>query len=489
MAQEGRLKKVLGKGDILALAFGAMIGWGWVVLVGQWVNAAGSMGAILAFAVGGLAVVLIGLAYSELASAMPIAGGEHIYTYRALGVAASFVCTWALILGYVSVVTFEAVAFPTVIEYAIPGYKMGLMYNVAGWDVHFTWVLVGVLGSILMTWINLRGIQTAALFQTVVTWLILAGGVALVIAGLVWGDTAKLEPKFIGGFAGFFAVIIMTPFMFVGFDVIPQTAEETDLPHKKIGSILMLSVVMAVAWYILIILASSLAMTPQEMEGSKVVTADALARLVGSSWGGMLIVFAGLGGIVTSWNAFYVGGSRCIYAMARAHMLPAFLGRLHPKHGTPVNAILLIGALSVLGPFFGRQTMVWLVNAGGLGIVLSYAMVAVTFLVLRKREPDMPRPFRVTHPALVGWGATVLSVGICLLYLPPSPAALTWPYEWAMIGVWSALGAVLYAWARATYGNDAARILDGELRLGRSDVVAADVKEARQPGATAQPAE
>uniref|UniRef100_UPI001B7B2F9C amino acid permease n=1 Tax=Amaricoccus sp. TaxID=1872485 RepID=UPI001B7B2F9C len=125
MAQES-FERVLDKREVIALAFGAMIGWGWVVLAGGWVEAAGALGAMIAFGVGGIAVVLIGLTYAELAAAMPLTGGEHVYSHRAFGMGGSFLCTWAIILGYVSVVAFEAVALPTVIEHLFPNYKVGL---------------------------------------------------------------------------------------------------------------------------------------------------------------------------------------------------------------------------------------------------------------------------------------------------------------------------------------------------------------------------
>jgi amino acid transporter len=223
-----------------------MIGWGWVVLVGNWVVSAGSMGAMLAFAIGGTAVIFIGLTYAELAAAMPLTGGEHVYSYRALGVDASFVCTWAIVLGYVSVVAFEAVALPTVLDHLIPGYQWGYLWTVAGWDVYFTWAKVGILGSILMTWINIRGIQTAAVFQAVVTVVILIGGGLLMIGGVSLGESANLQPLFVDGAKGLLAVLIMTPFMFVGFDVIPQAAEEINLPYKQIGKLLIFSVGLAV---------------------------------------------------------------------------------------------------------------------------------------------------------------------------------------------------------------------------------------------------
>jgi amino acid transporter len=96
--KEGHFIRVLGRRDVLALAFGAIIGWSWVLLTGEWVQTAGSLGAITAFTIGGVAMVFIGLTYAELASAMPEVGGERVYSYRALGAGASFVCTWSLII-------------------------------------------------------------------------------------------------------------------------------------------------------------------------------------------------------------------------------------------------------------------------------------------------------------------------------------------------------------------------------------------------------
>jgi amino acid transporter len=158
----GQFIRVIKRKEILALAFGAMIGWSWVALTGNWIATAGSVGAMLAFVVGGIAVILVGLTYAELASAMPQAGGEHVYSKRALGDTASFICTWAILLGYVSVVAFEAVALPTVADYLLPGFSRGYLWTIAGWDVQFTWVLLGVVAAIVMTGINILGIRTAA---------------------------------------------------------------------------------------------------------------------------------------------------------------------------------------------------------------------------------------------------------------------------------------------------------------------------------------
>src|SRR5690625_2441360 len=263
--EDQKLVKILGNKETLSLAFGAMIGWGWVVTAGLWIQEAGSLGAILAFVIGGILVVLIGLTYAELASSMPLAGGELIYSFKALGRVAAYVTTWALILGYVSVVAFEAVALPTVFEYLIPNYSVGYMYTIAGWDVTATWAGVGILGSILITWINYRGIKFSTAIMFILTLLIALAGVLLITGSSFGGDAAHMEPLFEEGTAGLLTVIIMTPFMFVGFDVIPQAAEEINLPQKRIGQLLILSVVLAVLWYIAIIFGVSRLLTPSEM--------------------------------------------------------------------------------------------------------------------------------------------------------------------------------------------------------------------------------
>ncbi|MFT5074390.1 MAG: APA family basic amino acid/polyamine antiporter [Patiriisocius sp.] len=438
--------RVLGRSDVLALAFGAMIGWSWVVLSGTWIGAAGTLGSILAFLLGGTAMLLVGLTYAELASALPFAGGEHVYSHRALGSGASFICTWAIVLGYVSVVTFEAVALPTVLDSLIPGLDKIYLWQIAGWDVYLSWVLVGVAGSMVMTWINIRGVRMAALIQSVVVLAILLVGILFVSGALFTGDFANMRPLIRDGMSGITLVLVMVPFMFVGFDTIPQAAEEINLPFKEIGKVLMVSLAMAIAWYSLIVLGVGLVLPAPSMAGSAVATADANATIYGELGGTMLLI-AGLAGIITSWNAFILGGSRAIYALAKANLLPRSLGKLHPRYHTPVNAIILIGLLSIIGPFFGRPALVWLVDAGGLGIVIAYGMVAWSFLVLRRKEPELARPYRVRHGKLVGRSALLISIGLGILYLPGSPAALLWPQEWAIVLVWAILGVVLYTFS------------------------------------------
>ena len=442
---QGKLSRIINFREVLALSFGAMIGWGWVVMSGFWVVSAGSVGAVIAFLVGGGIILLVGLTYAELASAMPVAGGEHVYSKRAMGSTISFICTWSILFGYVSVISFEAVALPTVLEYLFPNLNHGYLWTILDWDVHFTWVIIGIIGALLVTLINVFGVKAAAKLQLLVTSMILISGFILFFGAAKNGQLTNIQPLISNQMSGFLSVLVMVPFMFVGFDVIPQAAQEINIPFKKIGQTILISIVMAILWYVLIILAVSLGINQQAISNSELPAADAAKLLFSSNAMGNLIVVAGIGGLLTSWNAFLIGGSRAIFAMSEMGQLPKFLSDLHPRYNTPYKAILLIGSLSMIAPFFGRPALLWLVNAGGLGISLAYILVTLSFLVLRYREPNMNRPFKVRYWRVVGFVAFFLSLGLARLYFPGSPAALLWPYEWSIIFIWIILG-LIFSW-------------------------------------------
>jgi len=448
-----KFNRVLGKWDIFTLSFGAMIGWGWVVLTSEWILKAGVMGAILAFFIGGFVVALVGLTYSELTAAMPKVGGEHVFSYRGLGLDASFFCTWFIILGYVSVCAFEAVALPVVLGNILPLSNGEPIWTFQGNPIYFDWVLIGVIGSILIGIINFLGVKSAAFIQTVFTLFILVAGLMLIFGSLfspneaitsveIW-STEKLS-------TGLLAVIVMTPFMFVGFDVIPQAAEEINLPFKQIGKILIGSVLLAILWYTAIIYSVGTTLSTTELEASTLAPADAMQKIYGAAWAKNLLILAGLAGIITSWNSFFVGATRAIYAMGYSGMLPKAFAVLHPKFKSPIIAILFVTLTSILATLFGKEAMGWLVNAGGLGIVISWTLVALSFYQLRKKEPLMPRPFKVIFGKWVGVLAFLSSLGLFYLYLPGNPSALN-GIEWTIVAGWLLIGLMMYFWASRIY--------------------------------------
>lgn len=441
------LVKSLGNLDALALGFGAMIGFGWVVLTGGWLSNAGTMGAMLAMLVGGGIMAVVGLTYAELTAAMPKAGGEHNFILRALGARPSFIGSWAITGGYVTIVAFEAVALPRTVEYIFPGMSQIPLWTVAGFEVNLTWALVGVLAAVLITWINIRGVKQAGVLQTFVVLFLLAIGVLMVFGSFSGGEVQNMQPLFTPGTSGFFAVLVAVPFLFIGFDVIPQSAEEVNIPAKQIGKLVVVSVILATLWYVMVVLTTASAMPAGDLAGADIATADAFGAMFNSDLMAKVLIAGGIAGILTSWNSLLLGASRLVYSLARGGMLPAWFGQLHPKYNTPANALLFIGGISVLAPFFGAEMLGWLVDSGAPSIIVAYFLVSVTFLVLRKREPQMDRPLRVggnnNGGVIIGWVSVLLTAALFSLYMPGMPASLSWE-PWVIFGVWWLLGAAFY---------------------------------------------
>jgi amino acid transporter len=441
---DASLLKVLGNWDVLALGFGAMIGFGWVVLTGDWVGSAGTIGAVLAMLAGGIIMGVVGLTYAELTAAMPKAGGEHNFLLRGMGPWWSFIGSWGIVGGYVTIVAFEAVALPRTALYLFPDLNHIRLWDVAGSEVYLTWALVGAIAAVIITTINILGVKFASVAQTFVVVLLLVIALMLVFGSFTGGSTDNMQPFFTGGTAGFFAVLVVVPFLFVGFDVIPQSAEEVNVPARQVGRLVVIAVILATLFYLIVIVTTSSAMPAGELADADIATADAFGALFGSDIMAKVLIAGGIAGILTSWNSLLLGASRLMYSMARSGMLPAWFGRLHPRFRTPINALLFIGGLSFIAPFLGEAMLVWLVDSGSPSIVIAYLLVSVVLLILRRREPQMDRPLRVGGTGrgglLIGGAAVVLCVGLLSLYLPGMPAFLD-VQPWVLFGAWWVLGA------------------------------------------------
>lgn len=461
--EKNRFKKVMSSTDILVVAFGAMIGWGWVVSSGRWIQNAGTIGTVIGFVIGGLMIYFVGMTYAELTPAMPKVGGEHVFSHKAFGPTGSFICTWALILSYIGVVCFEAVSLPTIIQYIFPSFSQGYLYTVAGSDVYATGVAVASVFTIVIIVLNILGIKAASIFQTILTIVIAAVGIILVVASAINGSPENLEGQMIvgegfGSVKNILSVAVVAPFFLFGFDVIPQVAEEINIPLKKIAKVLLLSIICAVVFYGLVVFAVGYALNSKEiaaaMEGSGLVTVFAMEKVFNSAVMAKVLIIGGLCGVITSWNSFLIGGSRAIFSMAESKMIPSRFAKLHKKHKTPTNALLLIGVLSLAAPFFGKQMLVWISDAASLACCLAYLMVSMSFLILRKKEPELHRPFKVKHYKFVGITASVLSGFMVVMYLiPGSGATLTWQ-EFIIVGGWALLGIIFYVMCKRKYKTE-----------------------------------
>lgn len=461
-----RFKKVMSATDILVVAFGAMIGWGWVVSSGRWIQNAGVIGTVIGFIIGGIMIYFVGMTYAELTPAMPKVGGEHVFSYKAFGPTGSFICTWALILSYIGVVCFEAVSLPTIISYIFPSFNQVYLYSVAGSDVYLTGVILASLCTIGIIVINILGIKAASVFQTILTVIIAAVGVILVVASAINGETTNLKGQILigdgfGSLKNIMSVAVVAPFFLFGFDVIPQVAEEINIPLKKIAKVLLFSIICAVSFYGLVVLAVGYALNSSEiteaMQGAGLVTASAMEKVFNSAVMAKVLIVGGLCGVVTSWNSFLIGGSRAIFSMSESRMIPDRFSVLNKKHKTPVNALLLIGVLSLAAPFFGRTMLVWISDAASFACCLAYCMVSLSFVILRKKEPELHRPYQVKHYKFVGIMASVLSGLMVVLYLIPGSGCFLTNEEWIIVGGWTVLGIIFYITCKRHYGKEFGR--------------------------------
>ena len=469
--RESEFSKVLNTGDVLVVAFGAMIGWGWVVSSGQWITSGGVLGTVLGFIIGGIMIYFVGLCYAELTTAMPKCGGEHVFSYKAFGSIGAYICTWSIILSYIGVVCYEAVSFPTILQYVFPKIARGYLYSVGGFDIYFTWLLIAIGMALLILFLNIIGMKKAARFQKILTCVIAAVGIALVAGAAYSGNVSNLQNQLlIGDTSGeiiqnIAKVAIMTPFFLFGFDVIPQAAEEINVPLKKLGKMMIFSIIMAVSFYVLVVLAVGYVTDAGQIKTSTssatgLVTADAMGVAFNNANMAKVLIIGGLCGIVTSWNSFLIGGSRALYSMSVSYMLPRKFAVLHKKYNTPVNSLLLIGALSVISPFFGRSMLVWIVDAGNFACCFAYCIVSLSFIVLRRKEADMRRPYKVKHYKFVGIVAVIMSGTMSAMYIiPETNCTLVWQ-EWIIVGGWILLGIIMAYISKKKYGDKFANLIE-----------------------------
>jgi len=450
------LRRSIGGLGFFSLAFGSMIGIGWVTAMGGWLSDAGPVGAMLGFALGGTLMVFIGLCYAELTPMLPLAGGEVAYAYKASGTGKAFLFGWFLAFGYLSVSAFEAISIGLILSYLLPWIDVWPLYEVGGFTVYASHLALALLFTGVITAINYVGVRWAAGFQILLTGAFVAVTVVFIAAGVVGGELVHLDPPFaavgsVGVLGGIAAVFVTAPFWYVGFDTIAQGAEEAkgDLPPRRLGTLILVSIVGATLFYLVLILAVGMSGPWTAIVDGRLPTAEAFEAAFGSPLLVNLVLIAALIGLFTSWNGFFLAGTRVLFALGRGRMVPEWLGATHPRFGTPANAILLAGVITFLGAMLGRGAMLSFVDVGSFCIALAFFGVAHSTLRLRRTEPDRPRPYRIPGGSLVPRVALVGAFFILsVMLIPGSGATLGWPLEWLILLGFSLLGALFWRLGR-----------------------------------------
>ena len=437
--------------DVWGLALGAIIGWGCFVLPGTaFLPKAGPAGTAAGMLIGALMIIVIAVSYGFLINKFPLSGGEFIYTKNAIGKRNAFVCGWAMILAYWSLIPLNATALALISRYLFPGIiQQGLLYQIAGWDVYAGEVVLASAAIVIMALINIRGIKQAAWMQTAIALTLV--GCILIVSFLVFSmsDWSNLAPGFPDGrrwWKGVFSIVAMAPWAFIGFDCIPQSAEEYNFSHKKSTFIMISAILVAAILYIAVCAVTAVGVEPwQELLAGKNSwpTGYVVRNTIGLA-GIIVLGIAMFCAVVSGMNAFYISTSRLMYAMAKEGSLPKWFERVSPRYGTPTHAILFTMAMSLFAPWFGREILLWIVDMTSVGAAIVFAYTTASAAIIGKRQG------RVQYMTFGIIGCIFSIFFLSLLIIPGMPGYLSFQSRVVLL-VWIAIGFAFYFVIRKSY--------------------------------------
>ncbi|GGK01752.1 amino acid permease [Lentibacillus kapialis] len=455
MEERTTLKQSLKPHWVWAIALGSSIGWGAFVQPTTWMSTAGPLGVILGFSIGALLMMLIAVSYGFLIKSFPVSGGEFAYSYISLGRTHAFISGWFLTLGYLCIVALNASAFALMVKFVFPSLlKTMHMYTIAGWDVYFTEVIIASVLLGVFGYFNIRGSSLSGRMQFVFCSIMVIGVIVITFMvgaepGSGLANVLPLFPTDTTAFAAIISIVAIAPWAYVGFDNVPQAAEEFHFSSRKAFTLIILAIFFAALLYSMMVIATSMIEPWQTLVAQEETwgTGAAIQGLLGNM-GLVILVTALTMGIFTGLNGFTISSSRLLFAMSRAKIIPSAFSKLHPKYKTPYVGIIFTVVVAMLAPWFGRQALTWVVDMSSVGVTIAYFYTCYTAFTLFKRSKGKqfnPKK-HVVAPAKKGLAAFGMLASITflgLLLIPGSPAALGMESFIALI-VWIALGVTFY---------------------------------------------
>jgi amino acid transporter len=469
---EGRkqLKKGLKPAQVGSLALGCIIGFGCFVLPGDFLARSGPMGAAIGIILGGIVMIVIARAYGLMVRRFAVAGAEFAYAYYACGRYHAYICGWFLTLGYLSIVPLNATALALLGKFLVPGlFARGYLYSVAGFEVFAGEIVLASVAIAVMGYLNYRGVEKVGNAQFAMTGLLIGAVVVIGAGGFLSSSSAigNWRPHFPPAqspFSSILATLAITPWLYVGFDTVPQAAEEFDFSPARVSGLMAVAIMGGALMYVTVLLATGVVAPWRELVAEHHVwpTGTTVAASLGAI-GLMVLSVAVCMAIFTGINGFYMATSRLMFSMGRAKILPDWFTRIHPTYGTPYNAIVFTGLISLLAPWFGRQAILWVVDMSALGTAFGYTYTCVAAYSLVKHTPDLRSVKKEKWLPFLG---ALCSAGfIVLLSVPGMPAFMSEPSRIALMG-WVALGLVFYLLRSREYSRLPKSELD-HLILGR----------------------
>lgn len=448
-------KKGVAAIDFFCIGFGAIVGVGWAVSINSWMKGSGGpLPAATGYMMALVLMVPVALCYCELCSMLPVSGGGMAYAFRAFGDRVAFISGWAAFGAFITIIPWEAIYVVDILSIVFPALKTGEpLYTLAGADIYIGHIIVGTVISLVLYLINRRGVSSSASLQRILCIALVGAGILAMIFGAFKLDVENFQPvyqnlgtgshqSFMGGA---FSILASVPFFLAGFETIPQGIESAGGETKSIGKTVVLTVVLSCLFYALLLVTLGGAIPWTDFVKYDNPSVALMFRDLYPGGIGMilyvLILFGAVCGLLTTWNGFMMASSQILMAMARVSIVPFPLAKQHPKYKTPVNALKVSLLASLIGPFLGSGLIGALTTFSAAGYVVSWMITAFCLIRLRKKEPELKRPYRIPGGVATAWFAGICMMALLfLLFVPNQPVfmggmATSLFVGWMMIGV------------------------------------------------------
>lgn len=431
------MRKKLNRIDILALALGSIIGWGSFTLPGsKFLHESGIISTAMGFILGGLAILFIQKGYHIMMENHQEDGGEFSYTYRNMGKVNGFVVGWSLTLCYISMVPLNATAFVLVIKKLFgTAMDFGYLYKIAGYPVYLSEIIIASLIILVFAYVNIKGLKFSSRVQNIMILLMVVNVILVFTFMFIKTDHSLIMNNYIVNYkfninevAKVFAIV---PFLFVGFDVIPQVSTELNFEPAKATRMAVLAIFTGVIFYNLLNITTGLVYTPEKALLEQWALGTAVLNNMGYI-GFMLLIISLAGAVAGGINGFMLGSSKLIGALSRYRLIPAKYNKEN-QNGVFDNGVKFVALASLIAPWLGREVIIYIVDMSSLLVAVAYFYVCyISF----KHSIGLDRYFSLV-------GAFISLVFIGLLIIPGSPARLSSPSMLLMV-LWAVLGYFYY---------------------------------------------
>jgi amino acid transporter len=432
-----KLARKLSLANYFALGFGTMIGTGWIVLMDDWLARGGPLGTMLGFGLGGILLLPVGYIYGQWVRRLPDAAGEAAYTAQVFPPMVSYLTGWIMLLAYSIVCPWEAVAIGKLAAYIFPQLDTFELYRVGGQSVFLPRLLLGLAITLLLAYVNYRGIRASAIFQGWTTSCVLAAFLLLILVSARTGSTVNLKPLFSHApLASVFLALQIVPYFVTGFESVPKVAEEAHpgFPPKDFFKAISMALLVGAGFYVLAVGAVAYIAPWQTLLGKRFATALAFQHGTHSLWLVRLILAISLVGIFQVFNGNFVASTRLVFAFGRRGTIHPLFASIHANYLTPTVAIFGVTVGTLIGLLLGDSILVPVTEVGSMASAFGWFAACFSFFLV-EAAPRL---------RLIAAFGTLISLLLMLMKLLPVFPGHFSLAEWLALSAWLAIGFLLH---------------------------------------------